>query len=164
MNHRPATHAALAAVIGLVITTAGCGSSDSDDSGKASPQSPPPAASTAAPSVGPTADISAVRHLTAQEFAEAIKQPGVVVIDVRTPAEYAEGHIAGARNVDVQSGTFMQQIGQLDKTASYAVYCRSGKRSATAGAMMLSSGFTKVVGLAGGVLSWTAAGNQLSTS
>ncbi|MGC3953710.1 MAG: rhodanese-like domain-containing protein [Propionicimonas sp.] len=68
-----------------------------------------------------------------------------VVIDVRTPTEFAEGHLQGATNIDLQSGSFEQQVGELATDASYLVYCRSGNRSATAVEIMRGLGFTGVV-------------------
>ncbi|MCB1270646.1 MAG: rhodanese-like domain-containing protein [Microthrixaceae bacterium] len=61
---------------------------------------------------------------------------GAVVIDVRTPEEYAEGHVEGAELIDVQSAEFASQIADLDPEAQYVVYCRSGNRSAAAAAQM----------------------------
>lgn len=64
-----------------------------------------------------------------------------VVIDVRTPAEFASGHLEGAVNIDVQSPDFAQQIMALDPTGEYLVYCRSGNRSSQAIAQMTQMGF-----------------------
>lgn len=66
----------------------------------------------------------------------------VVIIDVRTPAEFASGHLQGAVNFDVQSPDFEAQIAQLDPEGSYYVYCRSGNRSGQAIDRMSSLGFT----------------------
>jgi len=66
------------------------------------------------------------------------------IIDVRTPSEFASGHLQGAQNIDIQSSTFSEQIGTLDKGANYVVYCRSGNRSAAAVAEMEAAGFTNV--------------------
>jgi phage shock protein E len=68
-----------------------------------------------------------------------------VVIDVRTPAEFAAGHIAGAQNIDVEAADFASRIASLDKKASYLVYCRSGRRSAIAADQMAAAGFTDIV-------------------
>lgn len=73
--------------------------------------------------------------------------PAGNVIDVRTAAEFSEGHVQGARNLDVQNGDFAAALETLDKSASYNVYCRSGNRSATAVEMMRNAGFTNVVDL-----------------
>ena len=68
-----------------------------------------------------------------------------VVIDVRTPTEFAAGHIAGAQNIDVEAADFASRIASLDKKASYLVYCRSGRRSAIAADQMAAAGFTDIV-------------------
>ena len=73
--------------------------------------------------------------------------PAGNVIDVRTAAEFSEGHVQGARNLDVENGDFAAALETLDKSASYNVYCRSGNRSATAVEMMRNAGFTNVVDL-----------------
>ncbi|MDO9590965.1 MAG: rhodanese-like domain-containing protein, partial [Microcella sp.] len=56
-------------------------------------------------------------------------EPGTIVIDVRTPAEFASGHLEGAINIDVQSADFDSRISELDADGTYFVYCRSGNRS-----------------------------------
>ena len=73
--------------------------------------------------------------------------PAGNVIDVRTASEFAEGHVQGARNLDIQNGDFEAALADLDKDASYNVYCRSGNRSGAAVAMMRNAGFTNVVDL-----------------
>ncbi|MCA0251716.1 MAG: rhodanese-like domain-containing protein [Actinobacteria bacterium] len=73
-----------------------------------------------------------------------------VVIDVRTPSEFAEGHLEGAVNIDLQSESFASQIAELQVEGSYVVYCRSGNRSAQATQLMREAGFEQVVD-AGGV-------------
>ena len=73
--------------------------------------------------------------------------PAGNVIDVRTASEFAEGHVQGARNLDIQNGDFEKALETLDKAAAYNVYCRSGNRSAAAVEMMRNAGFTNVVDL-----------------
>lgn len=80
-----------------------------------------------------------------------------VVIDVRTPAEYAAGHLAGARNIDVEGGDFAAGIASLDKAGAYLVYCHSGRRSAIAAEQMASAGFKDIVD-GGGMDALIAAG------
>jgi len=65
-----------------------------------------------------------------------------VLIDVRTPAEFAAGHLEGAINIDFQSPTFAAEVSALDPTGSYTLYCRSGNRSGQALAVMKDLGFT----------------------
>lgn len=73
-----------------------------------------------------------------------------IVIDVRTPSEYSEGHLDGAVNIDVQDANFGTILSQLPTDGEYVVYCRSGNRSAQAVEIMKAAGFTNVVD-AGGV-------------
>jgi phage shock protein E len=79
------------------------------------------------------------------------------VIDVRTPAEFAAGHIAGAQNIDVEASDFKDRIATLDPKAPYLVYCRSGRRSAIAAQQMVDAGFAEIVD-AGGMDALVAAG------
>lgn len=69
-------------------------------------------------------------------------EAGTIVIDVRTPAEYASGHLDGALNIDVQSPDFAAQVSQLDPSATYFIYCRSGNRSGQAISQMANMGFS----------------------
>lgn len=93
-------------------------------------------------------------HVSASSFAAAVDAEGVTVVDVRTPAEFAEGHIPGAVNVDIGDGSFSAKIAQLDPAADYAVYCRSGNRSRAAIDVMTQAGVTHTVGLEGGIGAW----------
>lgn len=82
----------------------------------------------------------------------------VVVLDVRTPEEYAAGHIEGAVLVDFQADDFADRIASLDRDTTYVLYCRSGNRSAQARALMDELGFRDVTDVAGGFQAWQAAG------
>jgi rhodanese-related sulfurtransferase len=88
---------------------------------------------------------------------------GLTVIDVRTPSEFAAGHLAHAVNMDLEGGQFSQRIASLPKGAAYMVYCHSGRRSAIAAATMASAGFTTIYDL-GGIAAWQAAGLPVVTS
>jgi phage shock protein E len=68
-----------------------------------------------------------------------------VILDVRTPAEFASGHLDGAINIDVQAADFDARVSELDPNADYVVYCRSGNRSAAAIDRMADLGFTSLV-------------------
>lgn len=104
---------------------------------------------------------SSAIDLSVTEFSAKAAEPGVVTLDVRTPAEFAEGYIEGARLIDFQSGNFEQEIATLDKNATYAVYCRSGNRSGQAVRVMQDAGFTNVFNMNGGVIDWANAGLPL---
>jgi rhodanese-related sulfurtransferase len=113
----------------------------------------------------PTGSSQAVaaQHRSPQDFAAAASQPGTVVLDVRTPAEFAAGHLAGAVNIDSSSADFRDRLASLDQGRSYAVYCHSGRRSAAALDVMSELGFTKSYDLAGGMGAWVASGGQVVT-
>lgn len=70
---------------------------------------------------------------------------GTIVIDVRTPEEFATGHLEGALNINVQSPDFMAQVSELDPEAEYFIYCRSGNRSGQAISQMANMGFTSMI-------------------
>lgn len=73
-------------------------------------------------------------------------QKGILVLlDVRTPDEFATGHLQGAVNIDVEDPAFDTRIAALDKAGHYVVYCRTGRRSAIAVQSMKDAGFTDVV-------------------
>ncbi len=101
-------------------------------------------------------------HVSVTKFASDISTPNMVLLDVRTPAEFAAGHIAGAINIDVEASDFGDRISKLDESAHYAVYCRSGSRSAIAVQKMSSDGFKHVEDLSGGLLAWAAAGEPIT--
>ena len=69
---------------------------------------------------------------------------GTIVLDVRTPAEYAAGHLQGAQNIDVESSDFAAKAAALDKNGTYFVYCHSGNRAGQAITIMRSMGFSKL--------------------
>lgn len=83
---------------------------------------------------------------------------GFVLLDVRTPQEYAEGHIAGSDNIDFYEGAFAANIAELDRDASYVVYCRSGNRSGQTIELMQELGFTNVTDISGGIVAWQESG------
>ena len=104
---------------------------------------------------------STASDLSVTEFSAKIAEAGVITLDVRTPGEFAEGYIQGARLIDFQSGNFENEIAALDKNATYAVYCRSGNRSGQAVKVMQDAGFTNVFNMNGGVIDWANAGLPL---
>ena len=93
-----------------------------------------------------------------------VAQPGVTVVDVRTPEEYAAGHLEGAVNMNVEGPDFSTQIATLDKNGTVAVYCHSGRRSAIAADQLASAGFTSIVNLKGGIADLQAAGAPIVAS
>ncbi len=93
--------------------------------------------------------------LNVDAFSEYIRGDNVQLLDVRTAEEFAEGHIEGAMNIDVKENSFLDNaIARLNKEHPVAVYCKSGRRSASAAKMLSKAGF-KVVNLKGGIMAWS---------
>ncbi len=96
--------------------------------------------------------------LAPQQFADKIAQTSEgTVLDVRTPEEYAEGHLANAKNMDWNGDHFEHQLMALDKSKPVFVYCLKGGRSASAASKMRSLGFKDVYELDGGIAKWQEA-------
>lgn len=104
---------------------------------------------------------SSAIDLSVSEFSRKITETDIITLDVRTPGEFNEGHIEGALLIDFQSGNFENEIASLDKSKTYAVYCRSGNRSGQAVKIMGDAGFTNLYNLDGGVIDWASAGLPL---
>ncbi|MBQ4083097.1 MAG: rhodanese-like domain-containing protein [Bacteroidaceae bacterium] len=96
---------------------------------------------------------SGYTSVDADTFAQVISDHRIQLVDVRTPQEYAEGHIPGAVNIDVKSDDFDARITQLRKSHPVAVYCRSGRRSKMAAQRIATYGY-RVTELNEGILSW----------
>jgi len=79
-----------------------------------------------------------------------------IMLDVRTPKEYAEGHIQGARLIPVQA--LAEHLAEVPKNKQVYVYCHSGKRSARASSMLAKHGFTNIENVMGGIEAWKKAG------
>ena len=88
-------------------------------------------------------------------------RPDAVLIDVRTPEEFAEGHVPGAENINLFDEDFAQRFAKFDKKETIYVYCRSGNRSTKAQQALKKLGYTRVVNLKGGFLAWEAAGKPV---
>lgn len=93
-----------------------------------------------------------------QGFAELVRDTNVVVLDVRTADEFAEGHIERAVNIDYKKDDFMDRAkATLPTGKTIAIYCRSGRRSANAASMLAPEGYV-LVNLKGGIIDWQNAG------
>ncbi len=113
---------------------------------------------------GATATVEGVSLVSAPSASEVVAEapPGLVVLDVRTPAEYAEAHLAGAVLIDFYEPDFADRIAELDRSVPYVMYCRSGNRSASAAEIMRDLGFEEVYEVDGGILAWAQAGLPLT--
>lgn len=112
------------------------------------------------------AQVSSV--ITAEEAAKLIEQnrnnPNFVVLDVRTADEYADGHIAGAQQLDFYDDQFAAQLAKLDKSKQYLLYCRSGARSGKTAELMSGLGFSQVKDIKGGITAWKEAKLPVTTA
>jgi phage shock protein E len=97
----------------------------------------------------------------AAEAGKLIADKKVVVLDVRTPAEFASGHIQGATNLDIHGKDFKAKLAEMDKDQPYLVHCAVGMRSAKACTAMSGLGFKNVYDLKGGLDAWKKAGNPI---
>jgi thioredoxin len=96
--------------------------------------------------------------LSPSAFAEKIEAiPSPTIIDVRTPAEFANGHVKNALNYDWNGNEFDAQIVNLDKSKPVFIYCLSGGRSSVAADKMRTVGFKEVYEMQGGLMKWRAA-------
>lgn len=111
--------------------------------------------------VGCSSSTAGATNMDVLEFSKKITESGVVILDVRTPGEFAEGYIEGAQMIDFQGGSFETEIASLDKDVTYAVYCRSGNRSGQAIKIMQDAGFGNLFNLEGGVIDWANQGMPL---
>jgi rhodanese-related sulfurtransferase len=106
--------------------------------------------------------IKALEPRLALEFVKKNRRnPDVVVLDIRTPQEFQDGHIEGAVNIDHRSPTFGADLDKHDKTKTYFVYCRIGRRSGEAIGIITQKGFTSTYRTPGDIVAWTAAGLPL---
>lgn len=138
----------LATVAALSLGLSGCSSTDAAAPASAAVQGP------AAPVTAPASP----QRVDATEFSSIVTSPGVTVIDVRRPDEFAAGHVEGAVNYNVEGPDFATQIAALDPSGVYAVYCHSGNRSQVAVAAMADAGVTGIYELQTGIAGWEAAG------
>ena len=108
-----------------------------------------------------TMAIDTYANVGVDEFQNLIASANVQLLDVRSQDEFDEGHIAGAKLVDVNDTSFVENaMAVLDKQRPVAVYCRSGRRSARAASLLAAQGY-RVTNMAGGVIAWQDAGKSL---
>jgi len=102
-------------------------------------------------------------NVSVEGFATLIADSSVVILDVRTATEFAEGHIQGAILIDQGQSDFVEKAkAALPKEKTVAVYCRSGRRSANAAGKLADVGY-KCVNLKGGITAWKEAGKPVIT-
>jgi rhodanese-related sulfurtransferase/enamine deaminase RidA (YjgF/YER057c/UK114 family) len=106
--------------------------------------------------VSPAKALDASAKVSLEQFEALRQQNDVVVLDVRSPDEYAAGHVPGATNLNIQDKSFADKVAQLDKSKTYVVYCQAGGRAGRACTKMKDMGFN-VLDFAGSMKAWNAA-------
>lgn len=100
-----------------------------------------------------------VENISPETLSASLKaDPGAQLLDVRTPEEFAGGHIGNAANVDWNGDDFEAKAAAYDKNKPVYVYCKIGVRGSKAASKLAEMGFTKIYNLDGGILKWDAAG------
>ena len=116
-------------------------------------------AQTAAPADAPAA---AVKNVSAEDAEKLLREKkDIVVLDLRTEAEFKAGHIAGAKNIDFLGSDFAQQVAALDKTKTYLVHCGSGRRSTKSLEIFQAQKIPSILHLNEGFKAWEAAGKPV---
>lgn len=149
----------------FVVTAAACG--ESEPAGQAAANANP---STTASQIDADdradSDVGAgIRLIGAEQGAALQADPpaDLVILDVRTPEEFADGHLEGAVMLDFHEPDFADRLADLDPDVPYLLYCRSGNRSGQTAALMKELGFVDVADVDGGIIAWGAAGHPLVT-
>ena len=110
-----------------------------------------------------TRDQYGYLHVEAPAVAEIIaNSPEVIILDIRTPSEFQQGHIKGAVNVDYYAADFEEKIAALDPSARYVLHCRSGSRSSKALSILSENKLENVTHLRSGIIGWTGSGYPLN--
>ena len=103
-------------------------------------------------------NLSAQRtQLNSPEIKEVLKKnKAIVVLDVRTPEEFAAGHLKGAQNIDIRQQDAYSKLDKLNPKTTYLVYCRTNHRSGMAVDYMMQKGFKNVYQMMDGFPGWAA--------
>jgi phage shock protein E len=101
------------------------------------------------------------KNVNAEQFDKLRADKKNVVLDVRTPEEFADGHIPGAINIDFNAEDFDQKLSKLDKDKTYLVHCAAGGRSARACTKLGKMNFPNLYNLEGGMGAWEKAGKPV---
>lgn len=106
-------------------------------------------------------NVTEIVHVDAAGAAKLLAAGDIVVVDVRTPGEYAGGHLKDGVNIDYNAADFRQKLAELDPARDYLVHCAVGGRSTSALEAFKELGFKKIVHLDGGMKAWEKAGEPV---
>ena len=122
----------------------------------------PQPAGHAAPIASAARPAGVQKDVSPDEAGKLLKDnPQIVVLDVRTPEEFAVGHIAGAKNIDFKAADFAEKVAALDKGKTYLVHCASGGRSRKTLDLMKGENFALIYQLSEGFKAWEKAGKPV---
>lgn len=107
------------------------------------------------------ASVPAVLAVDPAKAADHLKKGNVIVLDIRTPAEFAQGHLHGATNIDFTAKDFNDRVGKLDRDKTYLLHCATGRRSTLSLPTFEKQGFKSILHLEGGIKAWREAGQPL---
>jgi phage shock protein E len=109
----------------------------------------------------PTIIVAQNNRLSAAEFNRKSSRKDAIVVDVRTPGEYASGHLPNAVLIDFNQPDFMQKMQQYNTSTELLIYCASGNRSSRALLQLTKAGYSRVYDLTGGIAAWRSAGYKI---
>ena len=149
----PRSSIAIAVTLALGLLLSACGGSEAE----------PTTQDSATQSESASSSGAGLRIVKATDAAAIIENPpaDLVILDVRTPEEFAEGHIEGAIMLDFYRDDFADELAKLDPDVPYVLYCRSGNRSGQTRSLMEGLGFVDVADVDGGIGGWLDAGLPL---
>ncbi len=105
---------------------------------------------------------SSVKNMDSEEVSNLLaNNHDIIIVDVRTPAEFEAGHIARAKNINISDSDFQSQIEKLDRDSTYLVYCRTGNRSGRAIKLMEQLKFKSIYHLQHGITEWVGEGKPV---
>lgn len=108
-----------------------------------------------------TQATGSIEQVDAGQFKKLTESPNALILDVRTAAEVAEGHLPNAVNIDIYGSDFMAKVQELPKDREILVYCTVGARSQQAADILSKQGFAKVYNLDGGIVAWQRNGFEV---
>lgn len=104
-----------------------------------------------------------IKKLDPQSFEKKLNESKeLILVDVRTPGEYAQGHLANAVLIDIYSDDFKSRVSKLDKSKPVFVYCKAGSRSSSAVDVFTDLGFKEIYDLSGGISAWQRANKPIT--
>ena len=107
------------------------------------------------------AKTTSVFNIDVAQFKKLVDSKKGLVLDVRTPEEWAEGTIANAQKINYYDKDFAIKVEHLDKNTPILIYCKRGGRSSSAADILEEKGFIKVFNLMGGISAWIDEGNKI---